>query len=317
MQTRCRSRKIMAHQLLETLNPPSRPFDLGARDAYEIWREAKLAAFPASAQSCVIHIRDLAQPSPAEVDAVTESCARANLAIVALEEAPVAEQARSALPDFAAHLGLDVHERHRSAADDGVVDLEVSSVRARGGFIPYTDRPLNWHTDGYYNDPSAPIRAFILYCVRQAPVGGENQLFDPDIAYIRLRDEDPDFIAALMHPRAMTIPAHVEDNGDVRPASIGPVFSIDAAGGALVMRYTARTRNIAWRDDGDTAAAVGFLERLLRDGDPLMFHHRLEPGQALICNNVLHNRTRFEDAAQARSGRLLYRMRFGRPVASN
>jgi alpha-ketoglutarate-dependent taurine dioxygenase len=305
----------MTHQSLETLNPPSLPFDLGARDAYENWREAKLAAFPASAQSCVINIRDLAQPSPAEIDAVAESCARANMAIFTLDGAPDVGQARSALPAFAAHFGLDAHERHRSAADDGVVALEVSSVRARGGFIPYTDRPLNWHTDGYYNDPSAPIRAFILFCVRQAPTGGDNQLLDPDIAYIRLRDENPALVAALMHPRAMTIPAHAEDNGDVRPASVGPVFSIDAAGGALVMRYTARTRNIAWRDDADTAAAVAYLDRLLRDGDPLIFHHRLEPGQGLICNNVLHNRTRFEDAAQAGSGRLLYRMRFDRPVA--
>ena len=227
-----------------------------------------------------------------------------------------ADDARLALPKFAAAFGLSRHERHRSAEDDGIVALEVTQVRARGGFIPYTDRPLNWHTDGYYNDPGTPIRGFILHCVRQARAGGENQLLDPDIAYIRLRDENPAFVAALAHERAMTIPEHVEENGDVRKASVGPVFSVDPAAGALDMRYTARTRNILWRDDADTVAAVAFLNHLLSEGDPLMFRHRLEPGQGLICNNVLHNRTRFEDAAGARSGRLLYRMRFRRRVSA-
>jgi len=297
--------------------PIAEPYGLDDRRAYDLWREAKLAEFPASAQIRVVRIRDLANLSVSEIHAVAESCARANLAVFAVDTPQIAQEARLALPAFASAFGLCEHERHRSAADDGIVALEVSQTRARGGFIPYTDRPLNWHTDGYYNNPRTPIRAFILYCVRQAPIGGENQLLDPDIAYIRLRDENPAFVAALMHQSAMTIPQHVEENGDVRPASIGPVFSIDPATGALNMRYTARSRNIAWRDDADTSAAVAFLGRLLRDGDPLMVRHRLEPGQGLICNNVLHNRTRFEDAAGAGSGRLLYRMRFPRRVSGS
>jgi len=45
----------------------------------------------------------------------------------------------------------------------------------------------------------------LLYCAQDATEGGENQLLDHEIAYILLRDADPRFIEALMHPAAMTI----------------------------------------------------------------------------------------------------------------
>ena len=49
-----------------------------------------------------------------------------------------------------------------------------------------------------------------LHCISPARVGGENALMDPEIAYILLREENPDFIRALMHPQAMEIPAIAE-----------------------------------------------------------------------------------------------------------
>jgi alpha-ketoglutarate-dependent taurine dioxygenase len=141
----------------------------------------------------------------------------------------------------------------------------------------------------------------VLHCLRAADEGGENALMDPEIAYIRLRDENPDFIAALMHHRAMTIPANQGD----RP---GPVFAVDPATGALHMRYTARARHIVWRDDPATRAAVAFLTGILAGDGPLRF--RLSPGQGLIANNVLHNRTGFSDNAEIGRARLLYRARY-------
>ena len=142
--------------------------------------------------------------------------------------------------------------------------------------------------------------------------GGENALLDPEIAYIRMRDENPDFIAAFMHDEAMTIPTNVERNGKVRAESVGPVFSVSPQTATLQMRYTARGRNILWRDTPATLAAVKFLSGLLADGDPLIFRHKLVPGQGLICNNVLHNRTGFKSAPErmVESERLIYRVRY-------
>jgi hypothetical protein len=148
----------------------------------------------------------------------------------------------------------------------------------------------------------------LLHCVRCAGLGGENGLLDHEIAYIRLRDENPDFIAALMHPQAMTIPANEEANGKLRAENTGPVFALDPHTGALTMRYTARKRNIRWREDAATQAAVCALERLLSE-DPLIMRVKLEPGDGVICNNVLHDRIGFEGNPPPETGRLLYRIR--------
>jgi alpha-ketoglutarate-dependent taurine dioxygenase len=173
--------------------------------------------------------------------------------------------------------------------------------------VPYSNRSLSWHTDGYYNHKPRQINAIVLHCAQNASTGGENALFDPEMAYIRLRDEDPRFITAFEHPECMTIPANTGAEGEIRAAVCGPVFSYDV-GGVLHMRYSARKRNIQWRDDDSTRAAREFLTEILGDENGPVFHYRLQAGEGLISNNVLHNRTAFTD--EAGHNRLLYRARF-------
>ena len=74
------------------------------------------------------------------------------------------------------------------------------------------------------------------------------------------------------------------------------------------MRFTARKKNIIWRDDATTRAAVAFLNDLLADEDGPVLRHRLLPGQGIISNNVLHNRAAFvHDPTRER---ILYRARY-------
>ena len=129
-----------------------------------------------------------------------------------------------------------------------------------------------------------------------------------EIAYLRLRDRDPGALSLLMHPQAMTIPESVEDNGRVRPGNLGPVFHIVSGGPskALAMRYSARKKFISFRDAATRAAADLLLD--LIESEPLTRRVRLEAGQGLICNNVLHDRSAFTD--RANSARRLYRIRF-------
>ena len=300
--------KAAANQWFEPAHGALGPFDLNDDLAYQTWRKKKLALSERRRPGEPVLVDH--PPSPAQLREIADRCQSHNFAIYAFANPPNVQETRRLLPSFAAALGLADHENHRSSETDGIVSLEVSHGAAKRGFIPYTNRPLNWHTDGYYNDPNQPIRAFLLHCVRPARAGGSNRLLDPEIAYIRLRDADPDHINTLMHPHAMSIPAHREASGRERPAAIGPVFMVDPETGQLAMRYTARSHNVVWRDDAETTAAREVLANLLTDGDPLMFEHRLEPGQGLACNNVLHCRTGFEDAAARDAGRLLLRMRF-------
>ncbi|KAB2916634.1 MAG: TauD/TfdA family dioxygenase [Hyphomicrobiaceae bacterium] len=295
------------------------PFHLDNERAYQSWRRAKLESYPRSPGDLRVVVRDLARPLAAELDGILGRCRRANMAIYASGGAQPRNReeeagTRRGLAGLIAALGLGEVEQHRSAEADGLVAIEVSQEPAKRGFIPYTARALSWHTDGYYNAPEQAIRSMVLHCVRTARSGGENTLVDPEIAYIRLRDANPRWVAALMHPEAMTIPECVEEDGRLRPASAGPVFAVDEASGSLLTRYTARGRNIVWRNDESTAAGVAFLDYLLGKGhEPLILNYRLAPGEGIVCNNVLHARTAFEDGPAP--GRLMYRARFSRRIA--
>ena len=282
------------------------PFDLGDSGAYRTWRARKLAAYPADAAALRIEIADLARPGGEEIRAIRGRCRVANMAIYTCPKG--ADIDRESIRGFAAALGLRRFDRHLLSDDSGITALSAAVSGRRRNYIPYSDRGLSWHTDGYYNEASSRIRAVILHCARAAASGGENALLDPEIAYIHLRDADPAFIAALMHPEAMTIPANREGGVEIRPAVGGPVFSVDAESGALHMRFSARARNIVWRDDAATRTAVACLKELLADPQGPVIRCRLGPGQGIVGNNVLHDRTAFRDGETGQ--RLVYRARF-------
>ncbi len=289
--------------------PRGGPFDLAEQEAYRRWRDWKIASRYPRVSDLLVEISSYETPAVAECAAIRERCQRANMAIYA---GPVQEAgaARKWVAALGASLGLHRLDRNLCAEEDGISALEVRAGEGAGEYIPYTDRPLSWHTDGYYNSADEQVRGVILHCVRSASDGGGNGLMDPDIAYIRLRDEDPAYIKALMHPQAMTIPANTMGGTEIRPARIGPVFSVDERTGALHMRFSARKVNVVWRDDAATRAAVAFLNALLAADGGDILHWRLEPGQGYISNNVLHNRAAFGDTQDPESGRLVYRARY-------
>ena len=271
---------------------------------YLRWREQKLARYPRRAEDLFVEVRDPRALSEAEAAQIRRLCAVANMAVYA---SPLAGVADKDIPRrLGARLGLERLQANPLADEDGITSLEVSAHKSVRGYIPYSNRRLLWHTDGYYNPPASRIRAFLLHCVRPAAAGGENRLLDPEIAYILLRDADPRYAAALSATDAMTIPANEEDPAAQRGAQAGPVFSFDD--GTLQMRYTARTRSIEWKRDEVTQAAVRHLGQILDSDSPYVFRLRLSGGQGLVCNNVLHDRSEFTDAPGA--GRLVYRARY-------
>lgn len=284
------------------------PFDLGNDSAFAAWKKTKIENHWATQNLPAVRISDLAAPSEHERAELSRRCGAVNFAVYETgEEAP--DDVRRNLRGFCESLGLIIAEEHRSAGEGGIVALSPSDEPDKKGFIPYSTKALNWHTDGYYNPPGKEIRAMALHCVRPALDGGVNQLLDPDIAYLRLRDLDPGYIVALSHPQAMTIPAYDDPKGATRPASTGPVF-LRSDEGELAMRYTARTRSIHWRDDELTRRASQELIDLLTSDEPSLVRVKMAKGQGVLSNNVLHNRTGFDLGSAAPSDRLLFRIRF-------
>lgn len=216
-------------------------------------------------------------------------------------------QASVDLKNLGEAFGLQKLDSNYFAEDQGFTAIRVSSHQGRGDYIPYTNREIKWHTDGYYNPPEKTIRSLLLHCDMPAIKGGVNQVLDPEIVFLQLMDESEDWVLSLMDPEAMTIPPHIVDGVVHREESRGPVFHINQDG-ALLMRYTARTRNIVWKDDPQVRAAVHRLEELMDSSSKYVFETTLQTGQGLISSNVLHNRSGFEDDPE--HPRLFYRLRY-------
>jgi len=283
------------------------PYDPDATAAYAAWRDAKLAAYPAGLAGLLVEVRDPRALTRGEREALLDRCRRANMAVYA---SGAADADKSIPRRLGEQLGLTRLDRNWLADDDGISPIRVAAERTaeRGDYVPYTDRPIRWHTDGYYNDASRRIRGMILHCVANAAEGGASAFLDHEIAYLRLRDADPRHVRALMREDAMTIPERADGEGVARAAVSGPVFDVDPALGWLGMRYTARTRSIAWQRSPDVLAAVAALEALLDGPSPFRHDVTLQPGMGIVCNNVLHRRDGFVD--EASRPRLLYRARY-------
>ncbi|HHH38824.1 MAG TPA: taurine catabolism dioxygenase TauD [Sedimenticola sp.] len=286
------------------MKPEQSPFVPGNEAAYQGWREQKLRDYPGSLGELVVEIENPAALTPAEHDAILQRVRKCGMAIYA--------SARGDDPDKALiralgrQFGLERLDHNMCADEDAISSLAVQPDALHQGYIPYTTRPIAWHTDGYYNPLDHQIHALLLHCVRPAASGGANRLLDHEILFMELRDQDPAYVKALMHPGAMTIPANVVEGKTLRPARSGPVFML-FEDGRLHMRYTDRSRSIEWRDDPLTREAVAALKGLLAGDRPYRFEGTLQSGQGLICGNVLHTRSGFENGEQER---LLYRARY-------
>ena len=293
--------------------------------AYARWRADRLARLENAATPPVVPVKDPFHLTPREVSDMRDCVRHHNLFIYDLDRHGDGDRAHldneSLLPSLCRQLGL-VDPLANPASDHwGISRIEavepgspVAGANERARYIPYTQQRLNWHTDGYYNPAGSRVRAFALHCVRSALSGGENRLLDPEMLYILLRDHSPRLARALSHPEAFRIPPDDGPSGSGRREFRGPVFSIDGETGALYTRFTRRRRNIVWRQDTDTREAVEFIASLLDNPHPAILRWTLGPGQGIVCNNVLHCRTAFEDRPGKGNGRLLHRLRFRRRI---
>ena len=291
------------------------PFDINNQLAYASWRDKKRDCHPKTSADLIVDVKDPCNLNEDERVALLTLCNDANMAIY---RSPNTSEDKNIPRQLAAQLGMKQLDCNWLADEDGISPIAVAntveSTTATNGktsrrvMIPYTNLPIKWHTDGYYQSPERMINGMVLHCVRPALSGGETAVIDHEMVYITMREANPNWVAALMANDAMTIPARTDEDGVARGEQSGPVFSIDKQTGRLHMRYTARKRSIAWKPDAVTQEAVQFLEQFLASDSPFIFRLKLEPGMGLVCNNVLHDRTGFDDNPD--QPRLLYRARF-------
>ena len=285
------------------------PFDLDNDKAYREWRERKLALDPAPP---VVELPEAERMDGAELQTLARHCRTHNFALFRFSRPP--QDPARALKALGAHFGLRHIDSNLCADDTGLTEITVKETGTDNLYIPYTNRPIGWHTDGYYNAMEHQIHGMLLYCHRPAAEGGVNQLMDHHMAYIRLRDQNPRWIRALMADDAFTIPPNREGGIEIRSATVGPVFSLSPDGQRLHMRYSARQRNVIWKDDPLVREAAAALLEILNAPDPFILQTRLAAGEGVLSNNILHTRSGFTDAPDPALKRVMYRARYYDPV---
>ena len=293
---------------------------------YRRWRTQKLARVGCWLDAPIVEIQDPAHLGQAELAALGERVAAMNFALYRCRTAGNATLSHRAFLGLCRQVGLDrlaanplSHDMPEGAS--GVSEIRVGDDAQRA-YIPYSNRALNWHTDGYYNPPAERVNGFAMHTIRPATAGGENRFLDHEVLYLLLRDRDPALAACLFSDEVMTIPPNTPEDGNkkmTRPAQTGPVFLL--TGGRLQMRFTLRARHIHWKPSPEVRAALAEIRAILDDADnPFIVTRRFAAGEGVISNNVLHNRSAFEDAAGGREpptkprGRLVLRARFYNPI---
>ncbi len=283
-------------------------FSLKETEAYAAWRNQKLNDYPRDIKDITLKIKGPGWISTDEKKSIQKICRKTNMTIVRFTGS---YPDKTDLKQFGEALGLHKLDNNLCADEEVISTIRVRKDKTKHeGYIPYTEKALNWHTDGYYNLENRQINAILMYCVERAESGGGNRFLDHEVLYCQLRDLNPEFIEVLSLPDVMTIPANVVDGIEIRAEQTGPVFSFNSVTGRLHMRYSARKRNIIWKDHPVVHDAVSAIEMLLSNPNDYIFKYTPLPGQLVVSNNVLHTRTAFTDNAELGLQRVIYRARY-------
>lgn len=280
-------------------------------DQYQAWSQARLAVpFPEPGQNTV-HIANPSALTDNERAGILNLVSTHNFVIYQVNDDYPVEA--TTISRMCRQLSLARAIPNPGADDNCVTEITCNSNLSTPGtgknYIPYTNKALNWHTDGYYNHEGLKVRSFVLHCRHAAADGGLTTLLDSEIAYILVREQNPAWAAALCQPGLFTIPENIVDGLVLRDAYSGTVFSTDPETGRLYTRFSQRKRNMQWVEDKKVRQALDAFNQILGGDNPWKMTFQMQPGQGILCNNILHNRSAYEDS-DPDSPRLLYRIRF-------
>ena len=270
------------------------------KDAYNQWAEEKLESFTPKIDDLMVEITNPLNLTKSEKTQIKTLIKNYNMAFYSISRK--SRDTEKSLLSLSQEIGLGDYELDSKSDENGLTPIKISGKgKIEDEYIPYTNKSLNWHTDGYYNDNNKPIFSWLLHCENPSDEGGENKYMDHEIAYI-LFNQKYENLCTLMKDTAYTIP---ENKKNKRPDVTGYVFSFDNKYNKLHMKFTMRTNNIFW--DNESLSAINNLKSLINDSVDYHLIHKLIGGQGVITNNVIHMRSSF--TISKNKNRLLYRLR--------
>jgi len=283
------------------------PFYLENETEYSLWKKKKLSLYPLDTKdiSLSLNIKNL---SADKLKLLKKNIKNYNYVFYEFSSFITDED----LQNFCSKLDLQNSISNLFSNENGISnitdELNLSKKDSRSEYIPYTNKSLNWHTDGYYYPRDKSVKSFLLHCVNPAEDGGVNLLLDHEIIYIFLRDHNPDYINILMNNEIMEIPKN--KNNKNSKTSSGPVFYIDR-NGSLNMRFTSRQKNIIWKKNDMIKKIKKYIFDFIAEDDVYVQHLLLKKNQGYLANNILHKREEYFDG---QNKRLIKRLRFSKRI---
>ena len=232
-----------------------------------------------------IYIKNVASLTKAEHSALIDAIHVENMAFYQTNGNLLSSEK---LNRFAEQFGLTNYEHSSIENTDKIRHIQQLQQASR--YIPFSNKRLGWHTDGYYHPINKAVRSFILHCNQPAYLGGTNHFIDHELLYTVLAQENRDIVSYLFDHQAMTIPG--DTHNPQRQNSVqGPVCFWDN-NNSLSMRYTERERHITWSNS--IYPALEAIKNILNN-NRFIKTIRFEAGMGVICRNVIHKRDRFVD----------------------
>jgi len=248
------------------------------------WSAKKDLNIPSNIDDLKVSLCDINHVSKTEISQIKQKLTKFNCCIYA---SGTDLNDNSKIMRFAQSLGMKTFDSHN--IDDSAISM-ISADKNENNmrYIPYTNKGLNWHTDGYYDNK--PIFSWLLHCVEPALSGGENFLLDHELAireYVLKHDD----ITCLMNNQAFSIPT---DEVAERGVTSNYVCDMNNEYKKLHMNFSMRKENIILNKD--SKSAMSKLIKIIKE-DCKKYHltYKLSRNEGIVSNNILHGRNAFKD----------------------
>ena len=247
------------------------------------WAEEKEKNIPQNSDGILVNIHDINNVKTSEIAKIKETIYKYNSCIYSSK---IALKSNTNLLKFVELVGMRTYDCNN--IDSNEISTITPLQNSKINYIPYTDKLLNWHTDGYYDKKS--IFSWLLHCVNPATQGGENYLLDHELVlreYL-LRNDD---INNLMAEDALTIP---ESKYTSRSEISTYIFSFKNKYKRLHMRFSMRKDNIGTSAKANSAV-IKLREIIEGNCAKYSLTYKLQKNEGIITNNILHGRKAFKD----------------------
>ena len=256
---------------------------------FKLWAAEKEANIPSNINDLKINIRDINNVKSDEISNIKAQIQRYNCCIYNSSSELIS---KVHLVNFAQSIGMMTYDTN-NIDNDAVCSITRNKINDKRGYIPYTDKALNWHTDGYYD--KKPIYSWLLHCVAPAEEGGENRLLDHELV-IRQYVLKHDDIDLLESENAFTIPGN-KDAGRLDTTSY--VCSNNNKYKKLHMKFSMRKDNIKL-DKSVNKAVTKMKDIITDDCKKYYLTYKLSKNEGIISNNILHGRNSYKDGDNMR-----------------